>query len=757
MSSDDDAEELSRLRRLRSEREGSGALAHLRELQRQAHNAESSRQQFLNRPAGGRPAALAAQGGADSEDDDEEDEDELAAADATAEDAEHTEIRSQFPLSFGKQEEKAPIPVHMHQQTLRRSFGPPKPSKPAISIATPSQLPSLPSTGNDTPSAAAQSSAAAHAAPTVETDAAPGPRPHASSKDANLQEASASVLGPPRPAPGPSKPLMGPPRPRPPGGDGVVGPPRPPVVDDDEEESDDDDEEDEEEDGEGLPVSHEVALQGHGKAVVALDVEHSGSRLVCGSLDYTLRIFDFNGMKADMKSFRELTPSDGHPVLAVSWSPSGELFLVVTGSATPMVYDRDGHVRGEAVRGDMYIRDMRHTKGHVSGCTAGQWHPAERYSAMTCSDDGTVRLWDMEGMKQKTVIKPTLSKPQRTAVTACRYSPDGRFIAAGLVDGTIQLWSGTGKFGTSAAVGQVMPPSAQLVEKQAWSYVSSASQIARKAHTPGTDITGLAMSLDGRTLASRGGDGTLKLWDVRRLTAPLHVFGDLPTSSANTSVVFSPDQRLVITGMTAGERDEGGAVVVADIARHEVVRHIGFAANVTALQWHDRLNQIFAGTGDRRSGCVRVLYDTARSERGVLSSVVRAPRRASELDFVPPLLVKTPHALPLFREEPSRRRTREKERQDPRKTRKPDPGAATGVGRQGRIGATGGTLLTQHLLKTRGKLKAADKEMDPREAILRHAGKTEDFKSFTNAYAATQPKPIFSQPDDDEDEEGDGS
>jgi WD40 repeat protein len=39
----------------------------------------------------------------------------------------------------------------------------------------------------------------------------------------------------------------------------------------------------------------------------------------------------------------------------------------------------------------MYIRDMRNTKGHVSGLTCGVWHPTDRFTAMTASEDGTVR------------------------------------------------------------------------------------------------------------------------------------------------------------------------------------------------------------------------------------------------------------------------------------------------------------------------------------------------------------------------------
>jgi hypothetical protein len=66
-----------------------------------------------------------------------------------------------------------------------------------------------------------------------------------------------------------------------------------------------------------------------------------------------------------------------------------------------------------------------------------------------------VRIWDCTEVVQKTVIKPQLAKPVRTAVTTCSYSSDGSLIAAGLMDGSIQLWSATGKFGSSAAVGQV--------------------------------------------------------------------------------------------------------------------------------------------------------------------------------------------------------------------------------------------------------------------------------------------------------------
>lgn len=92
------------------------------------------------------------------------------------------------------------------------------------------------------------------------------------------------------------------------------------------------------------------------------------------------------------------------------------------------MYDREGREKGVFKRGDMYLRDLKNTKGHVSSCTDGQWHPVDRHSALTSSTDGTLRLWDCDAIEQKMVIKPT-GASGRVPVTACSYSPDGRYIA----------------------------------------------------------------------------------------------------------------------------------------------------------------------------------------------------------------------------------------------------------------------------------------------------------------------------------------
>lgn len=66
-------------------------------------------------------------------------------------------------------------------------------------------------------------------------------------------------------------------------------------------------------------------------------MDHSGSRVLSGSYDYTVRMYDFQGMNARLQSFRQLEPSEGHQVRSLSWSPTADRFLCVTGSAQAKV------------------------------------------------------------------------------------------------------------------------------------------------------------------------------------------------------------------------------------------------------------------------------------------------------------------------------------------------------------------------------------------------------------------------------------
>ena len=89
----------------------------------------------------------------------------------------------------------------------------------------------------------------------------------------------------------------------------------------------------------------------------------------------------------------------------------------------------------------------------------------------------------------------------------------------------------------------------------------------------------------------------LQVWDLRKFKTPVHVWEDLPAMHPTTQAVFSPDERLILTGVSAGRDGTGGALVVFDAQSRSLVRRIGMPSSVVAVQWHAKLNQILLGVG----------------------------------------------------------------------------------------------------------------------------------------------------------------
>ncbi|KAF5893905.1 ciliogenesis and planar polarity effector 1, partial [Clarias magur] len=229
--------------------------------------------------------------------------------------------------------------------------------------------------------------------------------------------------------------------------DEPIGPPLPPgfsrtAADDDEEEDDDTMEEEEDEDPvKKIPDTHEITLQHGTKTVSALALDPSGARLVTGGYDFDVKFWDFAGMDAALQAFRSLQPCECHQIKSLQYSITGDVILVVAGNSQAKVLDRDGFQVLECIKGDQYIVDMANTKGHTAMLNSGCWHPKIKEEFLTCSNDGTVRTWDLNNEKKhKSVFKPRSMQGKRVTPTCCTYSRDGKLIAAGCQDGTIQIW-----------------------------------------------------------------------------------------------------------------------------------------------------------------------------------------------------------------------------------------------------------------------------------------------------------------------------
>uniref|UniRef100_A0A668A8Y7 WD repeat-containing protein 70 n=1 Tax=Myripristis murdjan TaxID=586833 RepID=A0A668A8Y7_9TELE len=391
--------------------------------------------------------------------------------------------------------------------------------------------------------------------------------------------------------------------------DELVGPPLPPgytgsTAEDDDEEEDVQDEDDDNP-VKKIPDTHEITLQHGTKTVSALGLDPSGARLVTGGYDYDVRFWDFAGMDQALQAFRSLQPCECHQIKSLQYSITGDVILVVSGNAQAKVLDRDGFNVMECVKGDQYIVDMANTKGHTAMLNGGCWHPKIKEEFMTCSNDGTVRTWDLNSEKKhKSVFKPRSLQGKKVTPTCCTYSRDGKLIAAGCQDGTIQIWDRNLSVHTKFH--------------------------CRQAHAPGSDTSCLTFSYDGMTLASRGGDDTLKTWDIRSFKKPLNVATQLTTYFPMTDCCFSPDDKLLVTG-TSVKKDEGnGKLVFFDRASFQRVYEIEVTnASVVRCLWHPKLNQIMVGTGN---GLAKVYYDPVRSHRGAKLCVVKSKRKEKQAE-----------------------------------------------------------------------------------------------------------------------------
>ena len=106
------------------------------------------------------------------------------------------------------------------------------------------------------------------------------------------------------------------------------------------------------------------------------------------------------------------------------------------------------------------------------------------------------------------------------------------------------------------------------------------------------------------------------------------------------------------------------------------------------------------------SGQICVLYSPTSSLNGAKLPLSKGPPRKVTIEDMSDSLAQptiiTPHALPMFREGEIARgigkRKRDKERSDPRKSRRPEL-PVTGPGKGGRVGASATQHIVQNLVK----------------------------------------------------------
>lgn len=507
--------------------------------------------------------------------------------------------------------------------------------------------------------------------------------------------------------------------------------------------NDDDDDSDEEDE---FPVSHEIVLKTHERSVTTMSVDPSGSRLITGSTDCTVKLHDFSSMTpTTLRAFKSVDPTatktsantETHPIHHVAFNPnSPSQVLIIPATPQAKIFSRDGEELLEFVKGDMYLRDMHNTKGHISEISTGTWHPTNQNLCVTAGTDSTLRIWDVNLKRsQKDVIvhkSRAAGSAGRTRMTAVVWgsSPQGSssLLVAAAYDGSLVMWGGDGPYSR---------PSGEI----------------RDAHKKDTWTGGIDISADGRTVVTRGGDDMIKLWDTRKFKQAVSTVEHPSTSDqfANTDIRFSPNSSSIITGSATGYLH----ILNPATLKPELVTPVTPGSPLTTVLWHHRLDQILTGSANAET---HVLYNPKKSQNGAVMIMSKAPKRR-HIDDDPTLTTDVSQGLSGDSiVNPNGLLTGANDASASYAARHPTVGmTASGRSRDPRrphIPMTTPFAKSQpdeQHIKNNIPLSSMRDE-DPREALLKYAEKAEKDPMFTNAWKKTQPKTLYADVSDEEEE-----
>ncbi len=326
--------------------------------------------------------------------------------------------------------------------------------------------------------------------------------------------------------------------------------------------------------------SDDFVLRGHSDSVNSVSFSPDGSRIVSGSSDNSIKLWD----AATGAELRTLT---GHSdsVLSVSFSPDGS--RIVSGSSDKTIKLWDAATGAE----------LRTLTGHSDSVNSVSFSP-DGARIVSASNDNTIKVWDAAtGAELRTLTGHSEN------VWSVSFSPDEARIVSGSLDGTIKVWdAATGVAlrtfsGHSQAVNSVsFSPDGQRIVSgsfdetiKLWDATTGAELRTLTGHSD--TVWSVSFSPDGQRIVSGSFDNTIKLWDATTGAELRTLTGH---SDAVLSVSFSPDGQWIVSG------SDDKTIKLWDAAKRAELHNLaGHSLAVTSVSFSRDGQRIVSGSHDK--------------------------------------------------------------------------------------------------------------------------------------------------------------
>jgi len=258
-------------------------------------------------------------------------------------------------------------------------------------------------------------------------------------------------------------------------------------------------------------------LTGHSSSVISVAVTLDGKRVISGSSDSTLKVWNLEPNKEPLT----LTGHGGW-VNAVAVTPNGKRAISGSSDSTLKVWDLERN------------KELFTLTGHNSSVTAVAITPNGKW-VISGSYGNTIKVWSLEKRKLLFTLKEHSSWVSAVAITL-----NGKQLISSSYDNTLKVWNLETEGGFFTFIWNLIP------DDKPWNLISRRQRFTLTGHS--NLVTAVAVTPDSKLAISGSWDNTLKVWNLekRELMFP-------PLTGHNSgvmSVAVTPDGKQVISAST---------------------------------------------------------------------------------------------------------------------------------------------------------------------------------------------------------------